>query len=158
YLPQIAGKEEQDRVSAQGFAYGYIGSVLLQIICFIFVLNDDWFADKSFPARFSFLLVGIWWIAFAQITFRVLPEGNPNAAGLNRNIVNSGFQELLKVWRKVKQMNALKRFLLSFFFSAMGVHTIMLVAANFGEKILHLGTAKLIAVILIIQLVAIGGA
>src|SRR5690606_25236824 len=104
------------------------------------------------------LLVGIWWVAFAQITFRVLPEGNPNAAGLNRNMVNSGFQELLKVWRKVKQMKALKRFLLAFFFYAMGVQTIMLVAANFGEKILHLGTAKLIAVILIIQLVAIGGA
>lgn len=158
YLPQIASKEEQDRVSAQGFAYGYIGSVLLQLICFVFVLNDHWFEDKSFPARLSFLLVGIWWIAFAQITFRVLPKGNPNASLINRNIIRSGFDEFIKVWNQLKYMQTLKRFLAAFFFYAMGVQTIMLVAANFGEKILHLGTAKLIAVILVIQLVAIAGA
>jgi len=52
----------------------------------------------------------------------------------------------------------LKHFLPAFFFYSMGVQTIMLVAANFGEKELHLGTASLISIILIIQLVAIGGA
>jgi UMF1 family MFS transporter len=55
-------------------------------------------------------------------------------------------------------MTILKRFLLGFFFYSMGVQTIMLVAAGFGEKVLKLGTAKLIAIILIIQLVAIFGA
>lgn len=55
-------------------------------------------------------------------------------------------------------MKVLKGFLVSFFFYSMGVQTIMLAAAGFAEKTLKLGTAKLIAVILIIQLVAIPGA
>ncbi|WP_276361905.1 MFS transporter [Daejeonella sp. H1SJ63] len=160
YLPEIATPDQQDRVSAKGFAYGYIGSVLLQIICFIFVLKPEFFGitDASFPARLSFLLVGIWWISFAQIPFSKLPSGSPNYNKLNKAVVKNGFQELVKVWHQLKEMALLKRFLLAFFFYSMGVQTIMLVAAGFGEKVLKLGTSKLIAIILIIQLVAILGA
>lgn len=160
YLPEIATLDQQDKVSAKGFAYGYIGSVLLQIICFVFVLKPELFGitDASFPARLSFLLVGIWWIAFAQIPFRKLPAGSPNYEKVTKSAVKNGFQELLKVWRQLKSMALLKRFLLAFFFYSMGVQTIMLVAAGFGEKVLKLGTSKLIAIILIIQLVAILGA
>lgn len=160
YLPEIATLDQQDKVSAKGFAYGYVGSVLLQIICFVFVLKPELFGitDASFPARLSFLLVGIWWIAFAQIPFRKLPAGSPNYEKVTKSAVKNGFQELLKVWRQLKSMALLKRFLLAFFFYSMGVQTIMLVAAGFGEKVLKLGTSKLIAIILIIQLVAILGA
>ncbi|MFD1632072.1 MFS transporter [Pseudopedobacter beijingensis] len=160
YLPEISSKEHQDSVSAKGFAYGYVGSVILQLICFVFVLKPELFGitDATFPARLSFLLVGVWWIAFAQIPFKVLPKGNPNFDKKEKNKLTSGFNNLVKVWKEVAQMKLLKKYLISFFFSAMGVQTIMLVAASFGEKILHLGTSKLIITILIIQLVAIGGA
>lgn len=160
YLPEIATVDEQDRVSAQGFAYGYVGSVLLQIICFVFVLKPEWFgiSDASFPARFSFLLVGIWWIAFAQIPFALLPSGSPNKERINRRVIHNGYQELIKVFRRVRSARVLRRFLSAFFFYSVGVQTIMLVAASFGEKELHLGTSKLIATILIIQIVAIAGA
>ncbi|MDP2412963.1 MAG: MFS transporter [Daejeonella sp.] len=160
YLPEIATIDQQDRVSAKGFAYGYIGSVILQIICFIFVLKPELFGitDASLPARLSFLLVGIWWIGFAQIPFKKLPAGSPNYDKITKSTVKNGFQELLKVWNQLKSMVLLKRFLFAFFFYSMGVQTIMLVAAGFGEKVLKLGTSKLIAIILIIQLVAIIGA
>lgn len=160
YLPEIASVDQQDKVSAKGFSYGYVGSVLLQIICFIFVLKPELFgiSDPSLPARLSFLLVGIWWISFSQITFKKLPAGSPNYSKLSKIDVKSGFQELVKVWHQLNEMAILKRFLLGFFFYSMGVQTIMLVAAGFGEKVLKLGTAKLIAIILIIQLVAILGA
>lgn len=160
YLPEIATEEHQDRVSAQGFSYGYIGSVLLQLICFLFVLKPEWFGitDASFPPRLSFLLVGVWWIAFSQIPFSVLPNGTPQAGKVKTNIIKDGFSELTKVWGQLKQIKKLKGFLVSFFFYSMGVQTIMLAAAGFAEKTLKLGTAKLIAVILIIQLVAIPGA
>ncbi|SDM59213.1 MFS transporter, UMF1 family [Daejeonella rubra] len=160
YLPEIATIDQQDRVSAKGFAYGYVGSVLLQIICFVFVLKPELFGitDPSLPARLSFLLVGIWWISFSQIPFRKLPAGSPNYDKLSKVDVKSGFQELVKVWHQLKKMVILKRFLLGFFFYSMGVQTIMLVAAGFGEKVLKLGTSKLIVIILIIQLVAILGA
>lgn len=160
YLPEIATPDQQDRVSAKGFAWGYIGSVILQIICFVFVLTPETFGitDASFPARLSFLLVGLWWIGFAQIPFAKLPAGSTNYKKINKSLIHSGFEELHKVWLQVKEMYQLKRFLFAFFFYSMGVQTIMLVAANFGEKVLHLGSAKLIATVLIIQLVAIAGA
>ncbi|MDP3468134.1 MAG: MFS transporter [Daejeonella sp.] len=160
YLPEIATVDQQDRVSAKGFAFGYVGSVILQIICFVFVLKPELFGitDASLPARLSFLLVGIWWIGFAQIPFKKLPAGSPNYDKITKSTVKNGFQELLKVWNQLKSMVLLKRFLLAFFFYSMGVQTIMLVAAGFGEKVLKLGTSKLIAIILIIQLVAIVGA
>lgn len=160
YLPEIATPDQQDKVSAKGYAYGYVGSVLLQIICFVFVLKPELFGikDLSFPPRLSFLLVGLWWIGFAQIPFRKLPAGSPNYVSTHKNVARNGIQELVKVWKQLKHLAFLKRFLPAFFFYSMGVQTIMLAAAGFGEKTLHLGTAKLIAVILIIQLVAIAGA
>ncbi|MEJ5995882.1 MFS transporter [Pedobacter sp. Du54] len=160
YLPEIASIGEQDRVSAKGFTYGYIGSIILQIICFVFVFKPEWFGivDESIPARLSFLMVGIWWMVFAQIPFKNLPKGSPNFKVEKGNVMVSGFQELKKVWANVKKMAYLKRFLFSFFFYSMGVQTVMLVATIFGEKELNLATSKLIATILLLQIVAIPGA
>jgi len=160
YLPEIATLDMQDNVSATGFTYGYIGSVILQLICFLFVLKPQWFGivDKSFPARLSFLLVGVWWIGFAYIPFTTLPKGSPNAVTHHKNLIRGGFIELGKVWRQVKKMPVLKRYLPAFFFYSMGVQTIMLVATSFGAKELKMETSSLIQIILIIQLVAIGGA
>jgi len=158
YLPEIATVDQQDKVSAKGFTYGYIGSIILQIICFVFVFNDQWFDDGSTPARLSFLMVGIWWMVFAQIPFRGLPKGSPNFNTDKKNAMISGFNGLKKVWGEVKKMPYLKRFLFAFFFYSMGVQTVMLVATIFGEKELHMDTTKLIATILVLQLVAIPGA
>jgi UMF1 family MFS transporter len=159
YLPEIATLDMQDSVSAKGFTYGYIGSVILQIICFVFVLAPKTFGlTDARAAQLSFLMVGVWWIGFAYIPFTILPKGSPNAVAHHTNIIKGGFIELGKVWNKVKQMPLLKRYLPAFFCYSMGVQTIMLVAASFGAKILHLPTPNLIAVILVIQLVAIAGA
>ncbi|TWR25926.1 MFS transporter [Mucilaginibacter achroorhodeus] len=160
YLPEIATIDMQDKVSAKGFTFGYIGSVLLQLVCFAFVLKPEIFGitDKSLPARISFLLVGIWWIGFALIPFSILPKGSPNAQSHHKNIIKGGFEELGKVWQKVKTMPLLKRFLPAFFFYSMGGQTIMLVATGFAAKELKMETSALISIILIIQLVAIVGA
>lgn len=159
YLPQIATVDMQDKVSAKGFTYGYIGSVILQVICFVFVLSPKTFGmTGASAAQLSFLLVGLWWIGFAYIPFTILPKGSPNAKPHHKNIIKGGFVELGKVWQQVKTMPLLKRFLPAFFCYSMGVQTIMLVAASFGAKVLNLPAEKLIAVILIIQIVAIAGA
>jgi MFS transporter, UMF1 family len=161
YLPEIAAPEDRDRVSARGFSMGYIGSVILQLVCFIFVFKPGWFGmqnDATMPARFSFLLVGFWWFGFAQLTLNVMPKGTPAAFRPENNIFANGFIELKKVFKQLKTLLILKRFLLAFFFYNMGVQTIMLVAALFGSKQLKLPTEKLIITILIIQIVAIAGA
>lgn len=160
YLPEIATLDQQDKVSAKGYTYGYIGSIILQIICFVFVFKPDLFGitDNSIPARLSFLMVGIWWMVFAQIPFKHLPKGSPNYKEEKQNMMTSGFAELKKVWNQLKHMAYLKRFLFAFFFYSMGVQTVMLIATLFGEKELHLPTTKLIATILLLQIVAIPGA
>jgi UMF1 family MFS transporter len=160
YLPEIAADADKDRISAKGFTYGYIGSVLLQIICFVFVMAKPFGMNEGSASRLSFLLVGIWWIGFAQITFARLPAGriNSNNQGQRLNILTSGFKELQKVWQQAKHMPVLKSFLLAFFFYSMGVQTVMLAATLFGSQVLQLPTSKLIICILLIQLVAIAGA
>lgn len=166
YLPLIASTERQDRVSALGFAYGYVGCVSLQIICFVIILKPDWFgiADPSLPARISFLLVGIWWIGFAQIPFKKLPQDPKPSADqhlqrrIDKRMLKKGFRELRMVVEKVQHIPSIRRFLPAYFFYSIGVQTLMVVAAAFGEKILHLGATKLIGTILLIQLVAILGA
>ena len=169
YLPEIAAPEDQDRVSAQGFSYGYIGSVLLQIICLVFVMKPDWFGitDSSIPPRISFLLVGLWWLGFSQITFRALPNNIPSEKRREHNVLANGFIELKKVWQQIKKMPVLKTYLAAFFCYSMGVQTVMLAAAEFGKKEIYktvkgvkvpLETSDLIITILLIQIVAIGGA
>lgn len=160
YLPEIAAEEDQDRISATGFAYGYIGSIILQIICFLFVMKPEWFGikDSSFAPRLSFLLVGLWWMGFAQIAFNRLPKGAAALENKGNNIFINGFSELHKVWKQVQQMPVLKRFLLSFFFYSMGVQTVMLAATLFASQVIGLPTSRLIIALLIIQIVAIAGA
>ena len=159
YLPQIATIDQQDAVSAKGFIYGFAGSIVVQVLCFVFVLSPKTFGmTDDFAARFSFLIVGIWWIGFSLIPFYLLPKGVPNAGSHEYNVITGGFKELAKVWKRVKELPLLRRFLPAFFFYSVGVQTILLVAANFGAKELKMPEADLISIILIIQVVAIIGA
>ncbi len=159
YLPEIAAPKDRDRISAKGFAYGYIGSVILQIIGFVLVIlagKDE--SAQSQAVKITFILVGLWWFGFAQITFRRLPKSNPAGEANNKNIITNGFHELSKVFGQIKKMPVLLLFLSAFFFYNMGVQTVMLVATNFGKEELNLDTTTLILTVVIIQLVAIAGA
>jgi MFS transporter, UMF1 family len=163
YLPEIAVEGKRDKLSAQGFAFGYIGSVLLQLICFLFVFKPEWFHwmgiyDDGDASRFSFLLVGIWWFGFSHIPLSILPKGKGQVQHPEYNIFTNGFHELKKVFAQLKSLPVLKTYLSAFFFYSMGVQTVMLAATLFGTKVLKLETEQLITAILIIQLVAIGGA
>ncbi|MES1215541.1 MAG: MFS transporter [Bacteroidota bacterium] len=160
FLPEIAAPEDRDRISAKGFAYGYVGSVLLQLICFVFVLMHDNFGiTKGKGSQISFFLVGVWWWSFGQYSLRRLPKPVPAGSGdLQQQVLSKGYQELRKVWNQLKNIPALKRFLLAFFFYNMGVQTVMLVAALYGKSELEIPTTNLIIAVLIIQLIAIPGA
>ena len=155
YLPEIASEKDMDRVSARGFSFGYIGSVILQLIGFGLVVLMP---NSYMPLKITFLLVGIWWVAFAQISFNCLPISPKTERKSKKHALVNGFHELKIVWNQVKQMPQLKRFLTAFFFYSMGVQTVMLVAIDFGIKELKLENSKLIITAVIIQLVAIAGA
>ncbi len=154
YLPEIAAPEDRDRVSAKGFSYGYIGSVIMQLIGFGLVLAMP---DSTMPIRITFLLVGLWWFGFAQITFARLPKINRQEL-LKVNVFKEGFKETGRIYKEVSRMPVLKRYLRGFFFYSMGVQTVMLASAIVGSKLLGLPEIKLIVAIVGIQLVAIPGA
>ncbi|QJD79866.1 MFS transporter [Spirosoma rhododendri] len=163
YLPDIATEDQFDRVSARGFSMGYIGSVLLMVLNLVVILKRDWFGNISegLASRLAFLTVGLWWIGFAQIPFRQLPDGIRKAtAGVAQtgNYLLNGFRELGKVWRQLNGLPLAKRFLVAFFVYNMGVQTVMYVATIFGSDELKLPSTSLIVTILLIQLVAIAGA
>jgi len=155
YLPDISSEADRDRISAKGYTYGYIGSVILQMIGFGLVLL---LPDSGKALQITFLLVGLWWIGFAQIPFRHLPISNISERKAKKHILINGFHELKIVWQQLIHLPVLKRFLAAFFFYSMGVQTVMLVAIDFGIKELKLENTKLIITAVIIQLVAIGGA
>jgi UMF1 family MFS transporter len=161
YLPDIAHKEQQDKISAKGFSLGYIGSVILLLICLAMVMMVEE-TQAIQMMKYSFLLVGIWWIGFSQYTYYYLPD-NKNSNKMHKNVIFNGFRELLKVWHQIKNILPLKRYLAAFFVYSMAVQTIMIIAAYFGEKEVQWGsdskrTTGLIISILVIQLVAVFGA
>ena len=155
YLPEIAAEKDMDRISAKGFTMGYIGSVIMQMIGFGLVIAMP---DNPLPLKITFLLVGIWWIVFAQITFNRLPTTPKNESKSKKHALVNGFHELRIVWDQLKHMPTMKRYLAAFFFYSMGVQTVMLIAIDFGIKELKLENIKLIITAVIIQLVAIVGA
>ena len=144
-----------DRISAKGYTMGYIGSVLMQLVGFALVMTMK---DKGLALTITFLLVGLWWVGFAQITFNRLPISSKSERKAKKHVLVNGFHELKIVWQQVIKMPVLKRYLAAFFFYSMGVQTVMLVAIDFGIKELKLADEKLIITAVIIQLVAIIGA
>jgi len=162
YLPDIAFPEQQDSISAKGFSLGYIGSVILLIINLIMVMTAE-DGQKMVMMRYSFVMVGIWWIGFSQYSFYWLPKGTSKGHKVTKEVVLDGFNELKVVWKALKQNRLLKKYLQAFFVFSMAVQTIMLVAVYFGEEEINWGsddakTMGLISSILIIQVIAIVGA
>lgn len=159
FLPAIATKDLHDQVSARGYAWGYIGGVVMLLINLLLILNFEQFGLNSSAQaiRFNFLLVALWWISFAQITFAKLPKYVFVQRKLRRPL-RDAYSELRLVWREFKNIPRLKRYLFAFYFFSMGVLTVMYMAANYGKKELKLDDRILIPTILIIQFLGIVGA
>ena len=168
YLPDIAYPEQHNKISARGFALGYIGSVLLLLINLFMVLKPEWFditaerGEASIKAmRYSFVTVGIWWFGFSHIAFYHLPCGFKDKI-YTKDIFFNGYRELKTVWKSLRNLNQLKRYLGAFFVFSMALQTVMIVAAYFGEQEISWSgqekTMGLIISILLIQIIAIFGA
>jgi UMF1 family MFS transporter len=162
YLSDIAFTVQHDKLSAKGFSLGYIGSVILLVICLYLIIGrtDE---EAIYAMKLSFVFTGIWWIVFSQYTFYYLPKGNKNKHPLTFSIVLNGYEELKKVQKLFFKDAKLKSFLIAFFIYSMAVQTVMLVATYFGEQEINWGTPDekrkgLIVSILMIQLVAVLGA
>ncbi len=158
YLPEVALPEQQDRASAKGFIYGYVGSVILLLINLAMIMFPETLGiSAGMASRISFVMVGVWWIGFAQITFKRLPDNVYNKKP-EKNYIWRGYKELQIVIKELLNYPTLKRFLIAFFFLSIGVQTIILMAAIFGSSELELESTNMIITILLVQIVAILGA
>jgi UMF1 family MFS transporter len=158
FLPIIATPDRHDRISAKGFSFGYAGSMLLLIFNIFSLQNYQMFgfSDSLEAIRFSFILVGIWWLGVSQIAFYYLREER-KVVQWDMRIFTRGFHEVFNVFGYIRKHKTMYRFLLSFFFFSMGVQTIIIVASLFGKAELGITDTMLIMTILIIQFVAIVG-
>lgn len=168
YLTEIAHPEEHDSISAKGFIHGYIGSVILLVFILTMIMFPNWYGIIDHPLaegetppvkafQYAFVLVGIWWIGFAQYTFYHLPS-NSFKRKPEKDFIFKGFRELKKVFKEIRQHPTIYIFLWSFFLISAGIQTIIVLAGKFGDEELGLPTMNLIVTILLIQLVAIVGA
>ncbi len=156
FLPEIAEPKDHDNISARGFSMGYFGSMLLLVVCLSIIM----FIDASYT-KWSFVLVGLWWIGFAQITFTRLPN-NVYKKKREKGYIWKGFKELKRVFQEFRGTRRLKKYLFAFFFFNTGVQTVMLMAVVFAKKEIDWGDnggdTGLIVAILLIQLLGAGGA
>jgi MFS transporter, UMF1 family len=164
FLPEIASAENQDDVSARGYIMGYIGSVILLLICIILTQGEKMLGFKNLNydmTKYCFILVGVWWIGFAQVTYRVLPN-NPFKKKPEADYIWKGYKELKIVYKEFMQTTRLKKYLYAFFFFNSGVQTVMLLATIFASKAVKWPKggeiSGLIIAILIIQILAAIGA
>jgi len=157
YLPEIATSKEYDKLSAKGFALGYVGCVILLVLNLLLISNFEMFGleNKLHAIRISFASVGVWWIGFSFISFHYLP--NTNKPKVKVSLLD-GYRQSARILKKVLSNGNMKLFLFSFFFYAMGVQTIMYLATLFGKEEIKMADDNLIMTVLLIQLLGIVGA
>lgn len=152
-LPHVAREEDQDRVSTQGYALGYLGGgILLAInVAMIFALPDN-----NWGVRLSMFSVAIWWAVFSIPIFRVVPEPPSATAELQpgESILRVSFGRLRETLGQIRQYRQLFRFLIAFLIYNDGIGTVIAVAAIYGAE-LGFGSTELILAILLVQFVGI---
>jgi UMF1 family MFS transporter len=158
YLPDIATEDRYDAVSAKGFIYGFAGSVILLVVNLAMILKYDalGFSSETAAIRWAFVTVGLWWLGFAQIPFRRLPSDRAEA--LPAGVLKKGYEEIRKALSILRRSANTSRFLVSFFCYNAGVQAILFLASSFADKEMRMEKSRLIALVLVLQLVAIAGA
>jgi UMF1 family MFS transporter len=162
YIPEIAGPEQYDTISAKGFAWGYLGGMIALVISLLIIqfAGTIGFTQEQIsagiPVRGLFVFIGIWWLLFAAYSLKGLPrDGNHHA--ISMKIIAQSYVRIIHAFRRARKHRTIAIFLLAFFFYDMGVTTIMGMSSVFATKTLNLTTAHLIGVILLLQLLAIAG-
>jgi UMF1 family MFS transporter len=157
YLPDLASGHDADRLSARGFALGYIGGGLMLLIVFLMIQQHSFFGlpDKGTATRLGFLLTGVWWLGFALPAFvwlKVVPVTPGSTFSLRTP------RDYLKTFADLRRYRNLSRFLIAFLLYNDGIQTIIAVSAIFAREELGLGTGTILGCFLMIQFVAMPGA
>jgi UMF1 family MFS transporter len=154
-LLDVAQPHEYDRVSALGYALGYLGGGVLFALNVIMVMKPALFglADAAAAVRFSFITVALWWLVFMLPLLLFVREKPAAAAAATQGLLASGWREMLATARSLRKDRALLQFLLAYWLYIDGVNTVIKMAVDFGMAI-GLRSADLLAALLLTQFVA----
>jgi UMF1 family MFS transporter len=166
-LPHIAGRDEIDRVSAAGYAVGYVGGGILLALNLAWIQRPDWFglpsgpalteSQATLPVRLAFLSVAVWWVVFSLPLFRRVPEPPPRLEPDERrgeNPVKVALIRLAETFHELRSYRNAFLLLLAFLIYNDGIQTIIKMATAYGTEI-GIGQSALIGAILLVQFVGI---
>ena len=156
-LPHIAGPEGIDRISAKGYALGYLGGGFLLAIHFLWIRFPEIFflGSAERAMRASFVSVGVWWMLFSIPILRRVPE--PSVGVHSRNEAHpilGGFRTLVCTFREIRRYRELSKFLVAFWLYSDGIGTIIKMATIYGSEI-GIGPMDLFGALLMTQFVGI---
>jgi UMF1 family MFS transporter len=155
-LPGITDEKDIDKVSAGGFAYGYIGGGVLLAINILMILQPGWFGlpNATAASQISFASVGVWWFIFSIPLFKNIKEEQKKKVKRDRSYVAVGFSRVGNTFRELKQYKQLLLFLLAFWLYNDGISTIIRMATVYGRDVGIDGNSLIVA-LLITQFVGI---
>ncbi len=156
-LPHITRPDEMDRVSAKGYALGYVGGGILLAINLVMIMKHQWFLfpNQEIATRATFISVAIWWAVFSIPVLRTAPEPPARRpAGERKNPFRNTFVELGHTISEIRKFRELTKFLVAFWVYNDGIGTIISMAAIYGKEI-GIGTEALVGALLLTQFVGI---
>ncbi len=156
FLPEVAQRDDIDRVSARGYAFGYLGGGVLLLINLAMIMFPSVFflPNAGVASQISFASVGIWWFIFSIPMFKNIKEKKHEQPKMEGSYVSIGFNRLRKTFKEIHQYKQLLLFLIAFWLFNDGISTIIKMATIYGRDI-GIGTTDLIAALLITQFVGI---
>jgi UMF1 family MFS transporter len=159
FLPEIATPDERDAVSAQGWAFGYLGGgIALAIQLALFIGHDAVGIGEATAVRFAFVLSGLWWAGFTLIPLaRLRRHQAPHGGERGTGVLIAGFRELGQTFRSARMFPLTLAFLFTYLIYTDGISTVAGVSAQYGRDELKLDETVLISTILIVQFVAFFG-
>jgi MFS transporter, UMF1 family len=154
-LPHIVREGDADRVSARGYALGYLGGGVLLALNLAWFARPSWFfmPDQAFAVRASFVSVALWWALFSVPFFRRVPEPVRQGVSMGRAIAES-VRRLGATIRSVRRFRQLALFLVAFWVYNDGIGTVIKMAVAYGDEI-GIGQGDLLLALVITQTVGI---
>jgi MFS-type transporter involved in bile tolerance (Atg22 family) len=151
-LPHVAREEDQDSVSARGYAMGYLGGGLLLAVNVVMIFQLGF----ETGARLSFLSVAIWWAVFSLPILRQIPEPAAATAKLQpgETVISASFARIWETIKDIRRYGELFKYLIAFLIYNDAIGTIIGVAAIYGAE-LGFGSTELILALLLVQFVGI---
>jgi UMF1 family MFS transporter len=149
-LPHVAAPEETDRVSAAGYAMGYLSGGVLLLISLAWILRPETFgfASSVSAIRASFLAVALWWAAFSLPLFRNVPE--PITAGPASSLaIGAAFARLARTFREIRKYRHAFLLFIAMLLYQDGIQTIIRMAAVYGAEVGIEQTSQIAAFVMV---------